>query len=65
VNDPQRLLIAAAGIFAGLTLAHVATFAAILASAATFVFMSLSALEKWETRKARRAAPPAPPPAVP
>ncbi len=54
MNDPQRLLLALVGVFAGFTLSHAATIAAILASVATAIFMSLSALEKWEARKARK-----------
>ena len=60
MNDPQRLILGVAGVAAGFSLVHAATIAATLASLATFAFMGLSALEKWEARKARRNTPPAP-----
>lgn len=55
MNDPQRLALGVIGTAAGFTLSHAATLAAVLASLATFVFMALSAVEKWEAMKARRA----------
>lgn len=67
MNDPQRLALGVLGTAAGFTLSHAATLAALVASLATAVFMGLSALEKWEARKTRRAQSPElqPPPASP
>ncbi len=54
VNDPQRLFFGLLGTAAGFTLSHAASIAAIIASIATAVFMTLSALEKIEARRQRR-----------
>jgi hypothetical protein len=57
MNDPQRIVVGVSGIVAGISLAHVATLAAVAASVATAVFMGLSAWEKWQTIRANRSAP--------
>ncbi len=56
MNDSPRFLVGVLGTAAGFSLAHAATLAAFAASAATAVFMALSAYEKWQAIKAKRAA---------
>ena len=60
MNDPQRLVVGVIGTAASWTLSHAATIAALMASAATAVFMTLSAVEKWRALRAARSSPPAP-----
>lgn len=56
LTDLQRSALGLSGSVIGFTLVDASILAALLASLATAVFMTFSALEKWEARRARLAA---------